>query len=191
MLERESTTPVEPDVADALRQHSTWFMALGIMWIVLGSLAILLPWIATLTVELMFGLIFLVGGIAQVAQAFRARGWSGFLGHALAGLLAVLLGLLLLFFPVQGVLSLTLLLAAFFIAQGILQVLVAMRSPRMRNRGWLVASGVLGMVIGVIIWLGWPGSAAWALGVLVGVQLIFTGWALIMAATGARRQIDA
>jgi uncharacterized membrane protein HdeD (DUF308 family) len=190
MVEGTSTTPAEHDVADALRQHSTWFIALGVLWIVLGSLAILLPWIASLTVELMFGLIFLVGGAAQVAHAFRARGWSGFLGHALAGMLALLLGLMLLFFPVQGVLSLTILLAAFFIAQGALQVFVAFRSGRMRNRGWLIASGALGVVIGLVIWFGWPGSAAWALGVLVGVQLIFTGWALVMAAVGARRGIE-
>lgn len=191
MRDEVSTTPVEADPVDALREHSTWFIALGILWIVLGTVAILLPWIATLAVELIFGAIFLIGGVAQVVHAFRSRGWSGFLGHALAGLLAVLLGVLLLFFPVQGILSLTLLLAAFFIAQGILQIFVAARASAMRGRGWMIASGVLGILVGAVIWLGWPGSAAWALGVLVGIQLIFTGWALVMAAAGARRRADA
>lgn len=182
-----STTPAQQNPIEALRQHTSWFVGLGVLWIILGTVAVLLPWIATLAVELLFGAIFLIGGIAQVIQAFRARGWSGFAVQLVVGTLAILLGLLLLFFPVRGALTLTLVLAGFFIAQGVLQIVYAARSVPGSGRGWMIASGVLSLIVGMLIWLEWPGSAAWALGLLVGIQLIFTGWALIMTAIAVRR----
>jgi uncharacterized membrane protein HdeD (DUF308 family) len=182
-----STSPAETSPRDALRAHSGWFIGLGIVWIVLGTLAVLVPFVATLAVELLFGAIFLIGGIAQVIHAFRARAWSGFLGQLLVGVLAIVLGIVLLLFPIQGALTLTIVLAAFFIAQGVLQLFYALRDASLPGRGWMIASGVLSIIVGGLIWLQLPGSAVWALGLLVGIQLIFTGWALVMTAMALRR----
>lgn len=172
---------------DILRANRGWMTALGILWILLGIAAIVLPFAATLAVELVLGAIFIVGGVAQIIQAFRARGWRGALLHGLGGLLAVVLGVLLLLFPAEGILTVTLVLAAFFIVDGVLRVISAFQHRGMAAWGWILVSGLLGIAVGALIWLGWPSTAAWALGLLVGIQLIFGGWSLVMLATAAGR----
>lgn len=171
---------------EPLRRNWGWLLALGIVWIVLGSLAIVMPFAATLALELVLGAIFAVGGIAQVVQAFRCRGWRGLALHVAGGILALVLGGLLLFFPLEGVLTLTLFLSAFFIVEGSVKVVSALQHRSFPHWGWVLFSGLLGITIGVLIWLGWPSSAVWALGLLVGIELIFSGWSMVMLAISAR-----
>lgn len=170
----------------ALRRNWGWLLALGIAWIILGSLAIIVPFAATLALELVLGAIFAVGGVAQIVQAFRCRGWRGFALHLLGGLLALVAGGLLLFFPLQGVLTLTLFLGAFFLIDGGVKIASALRHRPFANWGWLLFSGILGVAVGMLIWLGWPSSAIWALGLLAGIELIFSGWSMVMLALSAR-----
>lgn len=175
-----------PDVDD-LRRNWGWLMALGVVWIALGTLAILVPGPATLALELLLGALFAVGGVAQIAQAFTCRRWRGALWHMLGGALALLLGGLLLFFPFEGALTLTLFVSAFFLVDGAIKIVTALGNRALPNWGWMLASGVLGILVGVLIWLGWPSSAVWVLGLLVGIQLVFGGFAMIMVALSARR----
>lgn len=171
---------------EALHRNWGWLLALGIVWIVLGSFAIVMPFAATLALELVLGAIFAVGGIAQVVQAFRCRGWRGFTLHVTGGILAAILGALLLFFPLEGVLTLTLFLGAFFLIEGVIKVLSALQHRTFSNWGWMLFSGLLGIAVGVLIWLGWPSSAIWVLALLVGIELIFSGWSMVMLAISAR-----
>lgn len=170
-----------------LPQNWGWLLGLGVLWIVFGSLAILLPFAATLAITLLLGAIFAAGGILQVVQGVRCRGWHGAAMHIVGGILALVLGGILLFFPLTGILSLTLFLSAFFIVTGVLKVISALQHRGLQNWAWLLFSGLLGLAIGVLIWVGWPGTAVWMLGLLVGVELIFTGWSMVMLALAARR----
>ncbi len=164
-----------------------WLLALGILWIILGTLAIIMPFAATLAVEMVFGVLFLIGGIAQLVQAFRSKGWKVFALQVLGGLLALALGAILLFYPLQGVLTLTILLAAFFVAQGIVKIMAAFRQRPSAGWGWLMFSGILGVIVGVIIWAALPEAAIWVLGLLVGIELIFSGWAMVMIALAGKK----
>ena len=185
----QSTDPI-PGLKDVQAAWG-WLLALGILWIILGTLAIIMPFAATLAVEMVFGVVFLIGGVAQLVQAFRSKGWKGFALQVLGGLLALALGVILLFFPLQGVLTLTILLAAFFVAQGIVKIMAALRQRPASGWGWLMFSGILGIIVGVIIWAALPEAAIWVLGLLVGIELIFSGWAMVMIAMAGKKGPDA
>jgi uncharacterized membrane protein HdeD (DUF308 family) len=141
---------------------------------------------ATLTIELLVGSLFLVGGIAQLVQAFTGRNWKGFALHILGAILAVVAGGLLLWSPLGGVITLTLLLIAYFIADGMFKIMLAFQVRPELNWGWLLFSGIIAMILAGLIWANFPGSAAWAIGLLVGINMIFGGWTLVMLAMAAR-----
>ncbi len=176
----------QANLANALERNWGWFLALGIVWIILGTTAIIAPYIATLTIELLVGSLFLVGGIAQLVQAFTGRNWKGFALHTFGAILAVVAGGLLLWYPLGGVITLTLLLVAFFIADGVFKIMLALQVRPERNWGWLLFSGIIALILAGLIWAKFPGSAAWAIGLLVGINMIFGGWTLVMLAMAAR-----
>ncbi len=185
--------PVDPKelraaVAGAVREHSTFFLVEGIVLLVLGVLAILLPPFATLAVTIIFGWIFLISGMIGWVTTLAARGAPGFWWSLLSALLATAAGLVLLIQPVGGALSLTLLLIAFFAIEGAVSILYALEHRRELSGRWewMLASGIIDLVLAGIIFAGLPGTAAWALGVLVGVNMIFGGMALTAMALHAR-----
>ncbi|HEV2977564.1 MAG TPA: HdeD family acid-resistance protein [Casimicrobiaceae bacterium] len=190
-------TPNPQDVAAALGRtlHEHWrlFLAEGIILVVLGVLAIIVPPIATLAVTILIGWLFLISGIAGLVMTFWARHAPGFWWSLLSAVIALVAGGLLLWSPVLGVLSLTFVLIAFFLIDGVLSIILAIehRSQLVGRWGWILVSGIVDLVIAGIIWAGLPGTAAWALGLLVGIDLVFGGTALIMVALGARRDAAA
>jgi uncharacterized membrane protein HdeD (DUF308 family) len=159
---------------DALSRNWGWLLALAVLMIVLGLMAVAAPVYATFAVQMLLGWILVIGGIAQAIHAFMARGWGGFLFE------------LLLVNPVEGALALTIVLAAFLIVEGIFKIVMAWRVRAHPRWGWLLASGIMSLILGALIWAEWPSSALWVIGLLVGVHLLFTGWALIMLALAAR-----
>ena len=189
-----SQTPIDPNqiqaaVATTLREHSTFFLVEGIILLILGVLAIMLPPIATIAVTIIFGWIFLVSGLIGWVTTFGARGAPGFWWSLISALLATAAGLILLIQPIGGAVSLTLLLIAFFIIEGIASIMFAIdhRKQLSGRWEWMLLSGVIDLALAAIIFMGLPGTAAWALGVLVGVNLIFGGAALIAMALHARQ----
>lgn len=185
----DGTTAIIPGASwEAVRDHWGWFLALGVLWIILGTTAVILPWLGTVAAALTFGALLAAGGIMQTVQAFRCKRWRGTALHVVMGLLYLAAGAILLFFPLQGILSLTLVLAALFIVVGIFRAVAALQDRDLRGWGWLLFSGILSVGVGLTILLGWPGTAAWALGLLVGIELIFSGWALVMIALAARKR---
>jgi uncharacterized membrane protein HdeD (DUF308 family) len=171
-----------------IREHWVLFLSEGIALLVLGMLAIFLPGVASLAATVIFGWLLLLSGIIGLIATFRARHAPGFWWSLLSALLGIIAGALLLGWPLQGVFSLTAVLIAFLLIEGILSIFYALEHRRgLSGRwGWMLASGVVDVVLAIILFAGLPGSAVWALGLLIGINMIFGGWALILMALDAR-----
>jgi len=179
---------VRQAVATSLHEHWVLFLIEGIILVVLGLIAIVVPPIATLAVELLFGWLFLLSGIMGLITTFWMRDAPGFWWSLLSGVLGIAAGIVLLVWPLSGVLSLTLVLIVFFTIEGIASIMYALEHKRELSGRWgfMLASGIIDLIIAAIILFGLPGSAAWALGLLVGINLAFGGAALIAMALHAR-----
>ena len=179
---------VQQAVATSLHEHWVLFLIEGIILVVLGLIAIVVPPIATLAVELLFGWLFLLSGIMGLITTFWMRDAPGFWWSLLSGVVGIAAGIVLLVWPLSGVLSLTLVLIVFFSIEGIASVMYALEHKRELSGRWgfMLASGIIDLIIAAIILFGLPGSAAWALGLLVGINLAFGGAALIAMALHAR-----
>ncbi|HET6320669.1 MAG TPA: HdeD family acid-resistance protein [Hyphomicrobium sp.] len=167
-----------------------WFLALGIGLILAGIAAIAFPFLSTIAAKVMLGWLFLIGGVLMIIHAFQAPAWSGFLWELLIGVLYVVVGGYLAFFPLTGLLTLAIVLAALFIAEGIFEIVMAYRVSPHEGWVWLLLSGIAAIAVGVLIALGLPGSATWALGLLVGINLLFSGWSYVFLALAGRREHD-
>lgn len=170
-----------------VKENHTWFMVLGVVMVLLGIAAIVFPSVATLAVELFIGWILVFSGVAGIVNAFHVSKWAGFLFSMFGALLALGVGIILLLFPLSGILSLTLLVAAFLIASGLLRIFLAFRLRPLDHWGWHLFGGMLALVLAGLILSQLPEAAAWIIGLLIGVDLIFSGWTLIMLAASARR----
>ena len=181
-------TEMQRAINGALKAHWRLFLVQGVVMIILGIAAIVLPVAATIAVDLFVGWLFLIAGIVGLVALFSAGNIPAFLWNLITAALAVAVGVLLLWKPVQGAVSLTLVLTAFFIVEGVFQVVtsIAYRDVIASTWGWMLVSGICDLALAAIIILGWPSSAAWVLGLLVGVNLITSGWAIVMAAMAGR-----
>jgi uncharacterized membrane protein HdeD (DUF308 family) len=164
-----------------------WFLALGIVLIVVGMAAILFPLVSTIAAKIMLGWLFLIGGVFMVLHAFSSQGWQGFVWSLLIGILYLIAGGYLAFFPLTGLLTLAILLAALFLAEGVAEIIMAFRIRPHEGWGFMLLSGIAALAVGVMIALDLPGSATWALGLLVGINLLFSGWSYIFLALAGRR----
>jgi uncharacterized membrane protein HdeD (DUF308 family) len=179
---------IQRAVATSLHEHWVLFLVEGIVLVVLGLIAIVLPPIATLAVEILFGWLFLASGILGLITTYWMRHAPGFWWSLLSAVLGIGAGIVLLAWPLSGVLSLTLILIVFFTIEGVASVMYALEHKReLSGRwGWMLASGIVDLILAAIIFIGLPGTAAWAIGLLVGINLIFGGSALIAMALHAR-----
>jgi len=168
--------------SDDVRRHRGWFLALGSLMIVLGIAAIAFPFTASLAVTLTVGMVLIIAGVGQLVHAISMPRWRGFFITLLGALLALAVGALVLFYPLSGILSLTLLVATFLLVGGVLKMILAFRLRPDLNWNWLLFAGGLAVVLGLVILSQWPFSAAWILGVLVGVDLVSSGWWMLAIA---------
>ena len=184
----QSNDPLRVDVARSIREHWLLFVVEGIVLVVLGLLAVLLPPLATLGVTIFLGWLFLVSGAVGLIATFWVRQAPGFWWSLLSAVLAVAVGLVLLASPVSGAVSLTLVLIVFFVVEGVASVMYALdhRQQLSGRWGWMLFSGVIDLILAAMILIGLPGTAAWALGLLVGINMIFGGSALIAMGLHAR-----
>jgi uncharacterized membrane protein HdeD (DUF308 family) len=175
-------------LTQSIREHWGLFLAEGIILVILGLLAIIVPPIATMAVTIFLGWLFLISGIVGLVTTFWARHAPGFWWSLLSAVLAIAAGIVLLGWPLPGAVSLTLLLIAFFIIEGVLSILYAIEHKKeLSGRwGWMLISGIIDLILAAIIWGGLPGTAAWALGLLVGINMLFGGSAMIAMALHAR-----
>ncbi len=171
---------------NAFTRHWGWLMALGILMILLGVIAIGAPLVAALAVDFLVGWLLVIGGLAHLIDSFRSHKWGGFLLELLTGALFLVIGILLLVHPLRGVLTLTMLLGLFFLIEGLFKIVLAVEMRKIWSWGWLLVSGILALIIGLLIWRQWPSSAAWAIGLLLGIDLIFGGWSMIILSLAAK-----
>lgn len=178
-------------VATSLHEHWVLFLVEGIILVILGLAAIVIPHIATLAVEILFGWLFVISGSVGLITTFWMRQAPGFWWSLVSAILGIAVGIVLLLRPLSGVLSLTLVLIAFFVIEGIASIMFALEHKReLSGRwGWMLASGIIDLILATVILAGLPGTAAWAIGLLVGINMVFGGSALIAMALHAR-EID-
>jgi uncharacterized membrane protein HdeD (DUF308 family) len=176
-------------VANALHQHWKLYLVEGIILVVLGLIAILIPPLATLAVTFLFGWLFLISGIVGLFTTFMMRNAPGFWWSLISAALGVLIGGMLLAQPVQGALSLTLVLAVFFLVEGVASIMFALDHRRELSGQWglMLVSGIVDLVLAIMIIAGLPSTAVWAVGLLVGINMVFGGMALIGMAAHARK----
>jgi len=170
----------------AIRGKWAWLVGLGIALIVLGTIMLGSPVIATLATVAALGVLILIGGVAEAVGAFWCREWSGFFLALLSGTLGVVIGLMLLGNPIQGGLTLTVLLASFLFVGGIFRAVAAL-AHRFEGWGWLLLSGVIDVALGVMIWRELPMSGLTIIGLLVGISLIFRGVSWLMLGFALKR----
>lgn len=163
---------------------------LGIALIILGAIAILTPAMAGSAVVIVIGLILLIAGVAQAVRGLRTEGWVEKLLTSVLGVITVVAGIMVIGHPLLGLTFLTLLLLAYFIAEGIWKIITSFRYRPATGWIWLLVSGVLSLVLGLLIWNQWPVSGLWAVGVLVGVNLLSTGIALVILASTVSAAFD-
>ncbi len=153
-----------------------WFMALGIVLIILGTIAIISPAVMTVAAGLFFGWLLLIGGVVQIVHAFFTKTCGGF--FMVSNLLA-------------GVLTLTLLLIAVFVANGILEIIMAFQLRPASGWVWVLTGGIVSILVGLMIWAKLPSSAIWAIGLLVGIRMIFGGWSFVALALAGKSAKEA
>jgi uncharacterized membrane protein HdeD (DUF308 family) len=173
----------------ALRDGWRFLLIEGIILLVLGAVAIIVPPIATLAVAIILGWLFLISGIVGLVMTFMMRHAPGFWWSLFSAAIGIAAGIALLGWPGAGVLSLTLLLIAFFILEGVATIMYALDHRRELSGRWglVLASGIVDLALAAVIFAGLPGTAAWALGLLVGINMLFGGAALIGLALHARQ----
>jgi uncharacterized membrane protein HdeD (DUF308 family) len=175
-------------MATTLRDHWTLFLIEGAILLVLGVLAIAVPQIATLAVAILIGWLFLVSGIVGVITTFWMRTAPGFWWSLVSAILGIGAGLVLLLSPATGALSLTLILVVFFIIEGVASIMFALDHKReLSGRwGWMLASGIIDLILAAAVFAMLPNAAAWVIGLMVGINLVCGGVALIGMAVHAR-----
>ena len=170
-----------------VRLRSGSILALGFGLVVCGAVAMASPALSTMAITLFLGIVLIVGGAVKIVQAFMLKGWSGFVWQLLIGLIEFGGGLLVYFNPMKGAIALTLVIALVLIAEGLVQLVLAFRMRAMRGAGWMGLSGAISLVVGALLATRLPGNSAYLPGTLVGVSLVFAGWAYIALAMAARR----
>jgi uncharacterized membrane protein HdeD (DUF308 family) len=172
----------------AVHEHWVLFLIEGIVLVILGIAALLLPVIATITFTILIGWLFLISGGVGLVTTLWMRHAPGFWWSLLSAIIGIIAGILLLVWPITGSLSLTLVLTAFFVVEGIASIMYAIehRNQLTGRWGWMLVSGIIDLIIAAIIIIGLPATALWALGLLVGINLLFGGAALIGMAFAAR-----
>lgn len=185
------TTPnfeaIRHQVLATIHAHWKFFLVQGIIMVVLGMIAVAVPNISTLEIELLLGWLLIVGGFLRVVTIFRRRHMPGFWWSMLNGVLSMALGLVLIARPGTGVITLTFVMTVFFVVEGIAAIFIALDFRRhLNNWAWTLFSGIVNLGLAYLIWAGWPSTATWVIGLFVGINMIFFGVSLIMTAIAAR-----
>jgi uncharacterized membrane protein HdeD (DUF308 family) len=185
----QDVTRLQSEMSAAVREHWKAFLIEGILLAALGLAAMIAPMIASVAFTIFLGWMFLISGAAGLAMTFWARQMPGFWWSLISAVLALGAGIVLLTRPAQGVLTLTIVIGAYFLAEGVATIMYALEHRRELSErwSWMLFAGVLDILISAMIITGLPGSAEWAIGLLVGINLLFGGASLIGMALAARK----
>lgn len=168
------------------KRNATLLIILGVLMVIFGVLSIASPMMTGVAVAMFVGALMLVTGVMRIIAAVKSGQWGSGIFGTLIGLLGIAAGIILLSQPMLGLATLTLLLAAYFLASGICEIIVAFKAKPENGWGWILFGGIVSMILGIMIWSQWPVSGAWAIGVLVGVHILMVGFTMIFIGSGAR-----
>ena len=177
-----SSTPV-----DIVRQASTLSILWGILLIVFGMVAIGSPFLAAVAVNVVIAWLIVLAGVVHVMLAFRAHGAGTVIWKLLVGLAYLFFGAYLILHPVLAVASLTLVLASLFLIEGILNIILFFQMRSLGGSSWVLVDGIITLLLGLMIYLQWPSSSAWAIGILVGVSMIISGVTRVILSLAVRK----
>lgn len=168
-----------------LHENWGWMLAFGCLMVLLGMFAVAYSVVFTIISVFWIAWVLIVAGVIEAVHAVRHHERRRLIWYILEALLAIVVGALMLRSPMIGALTLTLLLASYFVIAGVFRIVAAL-TLRLPNWGWTLFNGILTLALGIIVWGGWPSSAFWVLGLFIGISLIFNGWARIMLAWAIR-----
>ncbi len=198
MSENPQTTPqpMPGDITGMIRAsleqlapHWGWFVGLGVAMLVLGFLAAVHIFAATVVSVVFIGMLMLLAGVAHLVQAWRVKGWRSFLIWTVSGLAYTVAGVLAIYNPLAGAAALTLVFGAFLIAAGALRLWIWSQHRSQQGWPWLAASGFITLLAGVLIASGWPANSVWVLGLLLAFDLLFQGLSLLMLGVALKRGV--
>lgn len=169
------------------KKHLSFLFFEGIVFIILGVLALTLPWFFSVAVTVVLGWILIVAGVVMGIQMIQRYQKPGFTSSLLATILLVGIGIALIVWPVAGTEVLTILISIFFFLEGLFKIFLAVRLRKFGNPVWVMLSGILAIALAAIIWIGWPNTAHWFIGLLIGVNLLFFGFAQLGFAWHAKK----
>jgi uncharacterized membrane protein HdeD (DUF308 family) len=185
-----SPAPIEPtrgEIDAKLAERWPWFVALGVLYMLLAGVGLGAIGLLSLVSVVMIAALFLVGGVGQLIHAFRCPGWRSTVLHVLGAALYVVAGAMLLAQPVFGLVTLTLVVGAIIFATGITRIVIGAQHRPGQGWTWLVLSGLIGVVLGLLILAGLPGNAIWVLGLFVAIELLMEGWSMVLMGLALRR----
>jgi uncharacterized membrane protein HdeD (DUF308 family) len=174
------------EVKNDLKQGLNWSIGIGVLLILLGVAAIAFPVFSTYTAEIWISWIILFAGAGKIVYAFQTRNEAGFIWKLLLGILYTATGFFLLFYPLEGILTLTLALGIFLLVEGVFEIILAFQTRPAPRWGISLANGITTLILGGLIWFEWPLNGPFAIGLLVGISLIFTGFARLSLSLAAR-----
>ena len=177
---------IQLEGAGELRRSWGWYLALGIVLIVLGMIAIGSTFVMTIASVFFFGWLLIIGGVMEVIHAFWHKRWAGFFLDLLTGILYVVAGWMMVTNPAESALLLTLVIAMFLVFEGVFRIVAAV-AARYPHWGWVMFNGVISLILGIMIWRQWPYSGLWVIGLFVGIEMLLNGWSLVMLSLTGRK----
>ena len=159
-----------------------WLLGLGVAQVALGMLAISSTFVVSVASAFVFGVSLIVGGVLQLLHAISDRRFAGFAWHVALGILYTIAGASFMLNPLGALFPLTFALAFYFWVGGVMRLALAFQLRKFAHFGWMALAGATNLVLGALIWSGWPSSALWVIGTLIGVDLLMHGWSLVMLA---------
>jgi uncharacterized membrane protein HdeD (DUF308 family) len=174
-----------------VKKATGWSMVWGIVMLICGILAIALPLATSIGVVILLAWLVLFAGVAHLVFAFHSHSIGGFLWKLLLAIVYGFVGVYMLMHPLLGVLSLTLLLAAFLLFEGVLEIILYLKIRHVAHAGWVLFDAIVTLVLGFLIWINWPSSSLWIIGTLLGISLIFSGVSRLMLSVAMRRRASA
>jgi len=170
---------MQQKMQDYFQKHWKLFLAEGILLIILGIIAILAPHFFTVAIVVSLGWILLFGGVFLITRALLFFRMPGFGLWLFMGILQCVIGYLFLAQPLEGILTLTILMTLFFALEGVAKISFALMMRPLAHWGFVLFSGLTALILALVVWMGWPGTAGWLLGLLFGINMFFGGWSLV------------
>lgn len=184
------TTGNVPEIKTEPTKQLNGGIWLGILLVVLGIAAIVVPFFSTVVIETWIGLLLASAGVSRLIYTIQTRNAEGFIWKLLLSILYIATGIMLFAYPLTGILTLTLLLGSFLLTEGVFETILAFRIKPQPNWGWVLADGLLTIAFGAIVWFQWPVNASWLIGTLVGFSVLSTGISRILLSLNRPPSVD-